>query len=91
MRTERTPAHAVVHTLAHAVALGFHFRTPSSPPPPYTMLRLGLISSVDRSFACVWCSGGHARGRVSSIRNGLPVALVQKRQGERQKRPVLDE
>jgi len=87
VRTERTPAHAV----AHAVALGFHFRTPSSPPPLYTMLRLGLISSADRSFACVWCSGGHARGGVSSIRNGLPVALVQKRQGERQKRPVLDE
>jgi hypothetical protein len=91
VRTERTPAHVVAHNFSPAVALGFHFRTPSSPPPLYTMLRLGLISSADRSFACVWCSGGHAKGGVSSIRNGLPVALVQKRQGERQKRPVLDE
>jgi hypothetical protein len=51
VRTERTPTHAVAHNFSPAVALGFHFRTPSSPPPLYTMLRLGLISSADRSFA----------------------------------------
>jgi hypothetical protein len=29
VRTERTPAHDVVHTLAHAVALGFRLGAPS--------------------------------------------------------------
>ncbi len=68
MRTERTPAHAV----AHAVALGFHFRAPSSPSGvPRTRFGGSLVSEKNPLGDSVNKISRHRLEPVATLDDGL--------------------